>query len=314
MIVKSGGGGGGAVAPSSITPGTADQILVTNHAGTTAIWQSFINMKNSVGTVPAAGFIRIGDDAGLVNVIRGIHGGSEYVIIDTNPTAGSTFFGDNGENTVIRGFTLQGIANAANAWFTTANGTTLFAAAADLGGGVGVLSIPSATTDPTTNPGGIIVYTSVGAPALSLRARTSQGVVWELAPVGQGAVSTQSRLYPEIEGVRTGDGVIWTGPAIPSGHSYSVTVQINARSTTAGGGAVGDTRTFLDTYVWTNKAGVLTLEGSNHAAGANGIGTAALAALSTSGGVSGTSPTISVAKNTATSTIDWTIFGNAGQN
>lgn len=142
------------------------------------------------GTQATSGYIRIGKVSANRNVIRGVNSGDvEAPILEVKVTTDYVYLGDRANwNVAVAGATLDIWANntgyleygaggnAILAW--NANGIQIGGPTLDLGGGVGVIGIDNAGTNPSTNPtGGGILYADSGA----LKWRGSSGTVTTVA-------------------------------------------------------------------------------------------------------------------------------------
>jgi hypothetical protein len=304
-----GGGGGGALAGDVNGPSAANHVDHISGPGAGAAVDFGVALQGGsnflgfgiVANQPAVGFLRFATnvvDPTTLLATKTSGGGADLPIIQTSTVAGGTFvlFGDDtaggSGQTAIAGQFVTQVVPAGGVIDGTVNLVTIYqlgAVASDFVT-LGAPAAPGTLSSPGTVGHGLDGATAV--------------VVEALVPQRTGAANTQDPNILYFEGVRRGDGIVMTIPTAP-GHSYDIEVRVLARSTTAGGGAVGDTRDFRSIFTVKNIGGVVTVVASGHLLSPNGQGDAPLSPCTVVATSAAPNVTIVVGEGTATSVIDW---------
>lgn len=152
--------------PTLVTP------VIGAATGTSLAVSSFLS--SSTGSAADTGVVRVGNHADSQIVALGSGGGTNKVYIATVSNADNMYIGANtAQSTGALGSVLyfagggavhQKLVGGVEKMTIAANGTQFGGGAQDFGGGVGVLGIDNAGTNPSTNPtGGGILYSDAGA-------------------------------------------------------------------------------------------------------------------------------------------------------
>jgi hypothetical protein len=308
-----GGGGGGALAGDVNGPSAANHVDHISGPGAGAAVDFRVALQGGsnfigfgiVANQPAVGDLRFAQNPADPTVLAATRNNAGLLmpIVQTNTAPGIEVieFGDqtlvSPASVLVAGNAVNLIANAGAAGGVLgslgAGGATivfLFAQQASDFLTLGALAAPGTLSSPGTVGHGLDGATAV--------------VVEALVPQRTGAANTQDPNILYFEGVRRGDGILVTIPTAP-GKSYDIEVRVLARSTTAGGGAVGDTRDFRSIFTVKNIAGVVTVVASGHLLTPNGQGDAPLSPCTVVATVAAPNVTIVVGEGTATSVIDW---------
>jgi len=253
----------------------------TPTALTIAMWDASKNMAaakfNGEGTTSTAGILNTTKN--VTQVAAKNNGGSADLSLVSTTAADKTIFGD-----VTNGASADLIAKTAGfvremvgtfvALHSTANGTS-FGMAPDFGGGVGMLGLANATTEPTTAPsGGIDFYSFAGA----FKAWSPKVLRTTIAAETNGAATDQriDRIHKQMN---TGDAVetpifTWALPNLASQAVFDVLISgmdegSDARvsfhiyvsvSRNAGNAAVDGTATIITIVDTITVAGVPTVD------------------------------------------------------
>ena len=195
---------------------------------------------------------------------------SSSVTVGFTPSSSNYSFTAFGNDLVLNGQTAGGVdlAVAGTINFRVAAGNvTLFNSQTALsGGGVKILGIANATTEPTTNPsGGSIWWSSLTVGAS--KQRTSSGWLKTTAGNTATAVNTQLLKYDEL--IATGQitsagGTLTLSVPLPtSTSSVMIDCEVQSKITTAGTlTVVGDTFVNRQTVCYKNVAGTVSVVGS----------------------------------------------------
>lgn len=169
---------------------------------------------------------------------------NKFIIVSNGS---STYYGTGDTGTM---HFVSGATSGADLASATTSGWVFFSQTFSLGGGVGVVQLPRATTSPTTNPstGNALIFVDAATGALdSIATRNRTGWVEGFGPIPAGSADTQKQLHQPLAytgrtTTNSGAGsTVAIGIALPNSSATRIRVVVIARVVTAGGtAAVGD--------------------------------------------------------------------------